>query len=110
MIGLIHNHADQHQNEVVLSFDQSLLSSFSLFLLPNFLSSKFRGSGTQGTGQASPDEVHIRGADTKCERIEQGGGPGVWPRKKFLRSHSLDRWKVPLFVKKSPLKGAVELD
>ena len=30
----IHNHADQHQNEVVLSFDQSLLSSFSLFLLP----------------------------------------------------------------------------
>ena len=34
MIGLIHNHADQHQNEVVLSFDQSLLSSFSLFLLP----------------------------------------------------------------------------
>ena len=34
LIGLIHNHADQHQNEVVLSFDQSLLSSFSLFLLP----------------------------------------------------------------------------
>ena len=34
MIELIHNHADQHQNEVVLSFDQSLLSSFSLFLLP----------------------------------------------------------------------------
>ena len=36
VIELIHNHADQHQNEVVLSFDQSLLSSFSLFLLPSF--------------------------------------------------------------------------
>ena len=34
VIELIHNHADQHQNEVVLSLDQSLLSSFSLFLLP----------------------------------------------------------------------------
>ena len=34
VIELIHNHADQLQNEVVLSFDQSLLSSFSLFLLP----------------------------------------------------------------------------
>ena len=34
VIEFIHNHADQHQNEVVLSFDKSLLSSFSLFLSP----------------------------------------------------------------------------
>ena len=66
--------------------------------------------GMKPSGQASPDESHIGDADTKCERSEQGWGSGGSPPEKFMRPHPSDRWKMPLFVKKSPLKGAVELD
>ena len=62
VIELIHNHADQHQNEIVLSFDQSQLSSFSLILLPisfhvNFeaLVPRVRGEGKILVGL---EEVH----------------------------------------------------
>ena len=66
--------------------------------------------GMRPSGQASPEEIHIRGADTKCEGSEQKWGSGGSSPEKFLRPHPSDRWKVPLFVKESPLKEAVELD
>ena len=66
--------------------------------------------GMKPSGQASPNEIHIRSADTKRERSEQMWGPWGSPPEQFLRPHPCNRWKVPLFVKKSPLKGAVELD
>ena len=56
------------------------------------------------SGETSPDEIHIRYTDTKCERSEERWGSGG------LRPHPSDRSKVPIFVKKSPLKEAVELD
>ena len=66
--------------------------------------------GMRLSGQASPEEVHIRSADTKCEGSEQKWGPGARPRKKFC-DHTLQIvGKCSLFVKKSPLKEAVELD
>ena len=55
VIELIHNHSDQHQNEVVLSFDQSLLSSFSLFLSFNpIVVGLFDSTILVGGGQKSP--------------------------------------------------------
>ena len=62
------------------------------------------------SGETSPGEIHFRGTDTKCERSEQRWGSGGLPPEKFLRQHPSDRWKVPIFVNKSPLKEAVELD
>ena len=62
------------------------------------------------SGEASPDEIHIWGTDTKCERRKQRWGSGGLPPEKFLQPHPSDRWKVFIFVKKSPLKEAVELD
>ena len=62
------------------------------------------------SSQAFPDNIHIRDADAKCERSEQKWGSGGSPPETFLRPHPSDRWKVPLFVKRSPLKEAVELD
>ena len=38
-----------------------------------------------------------------ASEASKDGGPG----EKFLRQHLSDRWKVPIFVKKSPLKEAV---
>ena len=63
--------------------------------------------GMRPSGQASPDESHIGDADTKCERSEQEWGSGGSPPEKFLRPHPSDRWKMPLFVKKSSLKGGL---
>ena len=66
--------------------------------------------GMRLSGQTSTDENHVRGADTKYERGKEKWGSGGSPQEKFLRPHPSDRWKVPLFVKKSPLKEAVDFD
>ena len=63
VIGLIHNHADQHQNEVVLSFDQSLHSSFSLFLLPTSFHLNFEALVPRVT---MPGESKNVGLKKKC--------------------------------------------
>ena len=45
----------------------------------------------------------------KTSEASKDGGPGALPRKIFVTT-PFDRWKVPIFVKKSPLKEAVEFD
>ena len=56
------------------------------------------------SGEVSPNEIHIRGANNKRERSEQKWGSGDSSPEKFLRAHPSNRWKVPLLCKEVAIK------
>ena len=43
--------------------------------------------------QGPRSDLKVQGLSS--ERSEQNGGPGACSRKKFLRRHPLERWKMP---------------
>ena len=55
--------------------------------------------GMRPGGQASPEEIHIWGADTKCEGSEQKCGSGDSPPEKFLRPHPDRCGKCPFLLR-----------
>ena len=67
--------------------------------------------GMKPSRQACPNEFHILGAETKCERSEgKNRGPRVRPRETISATTPSKLLESSFFVKKSPLEGAAELD
>ena len=89
------NRAKMKCLEVVHSLTSNIVSKvfiFSLFSQGTFHMNhceKVNPPGTKPSGQVSPNEIHIRGADIKRERKRGSGDrPG-----KILRAYPSDRWK-----------------